>query len=140
NTVAATANFKGWYGRLDLSRVLEPGPEADALRRQIGIELIEATRAEWESMGVILGYRYEDSPICVPDGSPPTPDDYRQYVPTNRAGHRAPHAWIGENRSTLDLYGDGFVLVDLHPDAMVFEPLDKAARELGVPCRREQIP
>ncbi len=28
-----------------------------------------------------------------------------------RAGTRAPHCWIGERRSTVDMFGDGFVLV-----------------------------
>ena len=71
----------------------------------------ESTRVEWESLGLQLGHRYEDSPICVPDGTPPTPDEYSTYIPTTRPGSRAPHVWLGDGRSTLDLFGHAFVLV-----------------------------
>jgi 2-polyprenyl-6-methoxyphenol hydroxylase-like FAD-dependent oxidoreductase len=141
NTAAATSNFKGWYSKADLSGLLESGPEGDQLRKSVGEELVEGTRAEWESKGVILGYRYENSPICLSDGTPEPPDDYRVYLPTNRPGHRAPHAWLRDGRSTLDLFGDGFVLLDVRGDG---DPLPdrllKRAHELGVPMRRESLP
>jgi 2-polyprenyl-6-methoxyphenol hydroxylase-like FAD-dependent oxidoreductase len=140
NTAAATSNFKGWYSKADLSLLLEPGVEGDELRKSVGEELVEGTRAEWESKGVILGYRYEDSPICVPDGTPEPPDDYRVYVPTNRPGHRAPHAWLSEGRSTLDLFGHGFVLADLGKDHEAAAPLLDRARELGIPVMLESLP
>jgi 2-polyprenyl-6-methoxyphenol hydroxylase-like FAD-dependent oxidoreductase len=141
NTAAATSNFRGWYSSADLSRLLEPGPFGDKLRRSVGEELVEGTRAEWESKGVILGYRYEHSPICVPDGSPEPADDYRSYVPTNRPGHRAPHAWLSSGRSTLDLFGDGFVLLDTAPTSdWGCERLLTLAREARVPMRREALP
>ncbi|MER5915275.1 FAD-dependent oxidoreductase [Streptomyces sp. NPDC001982] len=142
NTQAATSNFRGWYSTADLSRLLEPGEEGDRLRRSVGEELVEGTRAEWESKGVILGYRYENSPVIVPDGSPEPPDDYRVYEPTNRPGHRAPHAWLAEGCSTLDLFGDGFVLLDTGSadDLGDITPLVDAARLQGVPLRREALP
>jgi hypothetical protein len=49
-----------------------------------------------------MGYRYEDSPICVPDGTPPPPTDPVEYVQTSRPGSRAPHAWMADGRYTLD--------------------------------------
>lgn len=140
NSAAATSNFKGWYSQTDLSRLLEPRAEGATLRQSVGEEMFEATRAEWESKGVILGYRYENSPICVPDGSPEPPDDYRLYVPLNRAGHRAPHAWLDENRSTLDLFGDGFVLLDRGTGGGQADRLAIAADDLGVPLRSESLP
>ena len=46
---------------------------------------------------------------------------------------RAPHCWIADSRSTLDLFGGGFVVVRFgSPDANV-EPLMAAASERGVP-------
>ena len=140
NSAAATSNFKGWYTSADLSRLLEPGETGDRLRRAVGEELIEGTRAEWESLGVILGYRYENSPICVPDGSQPPPDDYHKYVPTNRAGHRAPHAWLPDGSSILDLFGAGFVILDRGANDGNLAPLFSAAREQGVPVRRGELP
>jgi 2-polyprenyl-6-methoxyphenol hydroxylase-like FAD-dependent oxidoreductase len=140
NAAAATTNYRGWHSTGDTSGLLGPGEEGHRVRRAVGAELLEATRAEWESMGVILGYRYENSPICVPDGSPEPPDDYHTYVPTNRAGHRAPHVWLGENKSTLDLFGDGFVLLDLSDTDRYSQSLIGAATAAGVPLRRYALP
>ena len=75
---------------------------------------------------------YEESPICVVDGTPPPEGDAR-FVPSARPGTRAPHCWIADGRSTLDLFGGMFVLVRFgSPDANV-EPLMAAASEQGVP-------
>ena len=64
--------------------------------------------------GLVLGASYS-SPAVYPDGTPaPAPDDaVGDYLPTARPGHRAPHLWLDEARttSTLDLFGDGFVLL-----------------------------
>jgi hypothetical protein len=45
-------------------------------------------------------------------------------VPSARPGTRAPHGWLAEGRSTLDLFGRGFVLLRFGahpplPDALV---------------------
>lgn len=77
---------------------------------------------------------YENSPICVTDGSSP-PDD---PVPSARPGARAPHAWLADGRSTLDLYGDGFALLRFTgaPDPAL---LLTAAAARGVPMTATQI-
>jgi hypothetical protein len=86
--------------------------------------------------GLQIGYRYEGSPICVPDGTPAPADDAATYVPSSRPGARAPHAWLAPGRSTLDQFGRGFVLLhfparrDVDP-----APLAEAAAERGVPLR-----
>jgi hypothetical protein len=73
--------------------------------------LVTQIGREFRTMGLQLGYRYEDSPICVADGTPPLPDDPETYRPSTRPGMRAPHAWLKEGRSTLDLFGRGFTLL-----------------------------
>ena len=88
---------------------------------------------EWFTLGVHLGYRYEGSPICWPDGTAALPDDPRTYTPTARPGHRAPHAWLADGRSTLDLFGRGFTLLGFGADATQAAPLLKAAQQRGVP-------
>jgi len=54
------------------------------------------------------------------------------YVPTARPGARAPHVWLGEGASTLDLFGRGFVLLVLG-DAEDAAHLADAAKERNVP-------
>lgn len=81
------------------------------MRRDLGRRLRESTRVEWESLGLQIGHRYEGSPICVPDGTPPPPDEYSTYIPTTRPGALSPHVWLSDGRSTLDLFGRTFVLL-----------------------------
>jgi 2-polyprenyl-6-methoxyphenol hydroxylase-like FAD-dependent oxidoreductase len=140
NATAATANFKGWLASTDRAELLEDTPSGEQVRAAVGQELLEATHAEWESLGVILGYRYEDSPLCVPDGTPATPDDQSTYVPTARPGSRAPHAWLPDGRSTLDLFGHGFVLLHQAGGATETEPVVKAAAATGVPVTAQEVP
>lgn len=107
-------------------------PEGDAARCQIGKDILENRAKTFISDGIALGYRY-DSPIVVPDGTPPPPDSVMEYVPTSRPGSRAPHAWLAENRSTIDLFGRGFVLMRCGADAPSGAGLAAAAEQRGVP-------
>src|SRR5579875_3230077 len=82
--------------------------------------------------GIALGYRYDHSPIVVDDGSEPVPDTVSEYHPTTRPGSRAPHAWLEDGRSTLDLFGDRFVLLRF-PGAPGCEPFEEAFARRGIP-------
>jgi len=126
----------------NLRRMLAVAPHADltdstlqgaATREKVGREFAETMRREWHTLGVHLGYRYEGSPICWPDGSAAPADDPRAYLPTARPGHRAPHAWLADGRSTLDLFGRGFTLLGLGADAHETAPLLEAAKQRKVP-------
>src|SRR5438067_10661827 len=55
-----------------------------------------------------LQYCYEGSPICVPDSTTAPEAEPPRFVPSTRPGTRAPHAWLANGSSTLDLFGDGF--------------------------------
>jgi 2-polyprenyl-6-methoxyphenol hydroxylase-like FAD-dependent oxidoreductase len=115
-----------------------PGPAGDAARAEFGEKFSEIMRREWYTLGIHLGYRYEGSPILVPDGTPEPPDAVSTYEQTARPGHRAPHAWLAPGKSMLDLFGRGFVLLrfDRAVDASA---LERAARADGVPLRVEDI-
>jgi len=56
-------------------------------------------------------------------------------VPSTRPGTRAPHAWLDGDRSTLDLFGDGFVLLRLGAGPPEATPLLAAAKASRVPMR-----
>ncbi len=75
---------------------------------------------------------YEESPICVSDGTEP-PEGKARLVPSARPGTRAPHCWLADGRSTLDLFGGGFVLVRFGSSDANVEPLTEAASARGVP-------
>jgi hypothetical protein len=86
-------------------------------------------RREWFTLGIQLGYRYENSPICIPDGTPAPPDETATYTQTARPGHRAPHVFIAPGLSTLDLFGRGFVLLRFGATPADVASLVKAAAE-----------
>ncbi|MDF2116581.1 FAD-dependent oxidoreductase [Roseiarcaceae bacterium H3SJ34-1] len=113
--------------------VFRPGPEGDAARRAYGDWYTRMMAPEWFTIGIQLGFRYESSPIIVPDGTPAPPDDPARYVQTARPGHRAPHVWMQDGRSTLDLYGRGFVLLRTRAAPPDVGGLVEAAKTRGVP-------
>ena len=125
----------------NLARMLSPGenptlcddtPEGAACRAELGPRYAEAMSHEWYTLGIHLGYRYDDSPITWPDRTPAPPLEVAKYVQEARAGARAPHVFLRDGRSTLDLFGDGFVLLRFTKDANAAPILD-ALRERGVP-------
>ena len=87
---------------------------------------------------MILGYRYDNSPICVGDDSAAPPDSADRYVPTSRAGARAPHVWLAPDHSILDVFGRAFVLLRFSDTAI--ERLVIAASRRGVPLAVSDLP
>jgi len=109
----------------------EDTPEADRVRTELKADLVEQ-ESLIASFGVLLGYRYPQSPICLDDGSP-EPDDHPQlYAPTSRPGHRAPHVWLSEHEALYDRFSMGFNLVRTDPDIDVTAITEEA--------RHRQIP
>jgi 2-polyprenyl-6-methoxyphenol hydroxylase-like FAD-dependent oxidoreductase len=94
-----------------LARLEEPGPEGDRIRRAVGDDIIRERTQVFVSDGIVLGVRYDPSPVICADGTPAPEDSVSTYAPTSRPGSRAPHGWVAEGKSTLDLFGDGFVLL-----------------------------
>lgn len=142
----ATRNVKEASG--NLGRMLSPGdnptllddtPEAAALREKVGKDFSEAMMREWRTLGIHLGYYYEGSPIIVPDGSPAPDLDPTVYVQTSRPGSRAPHVWMKDGRSTLDLFGKTFVLLRLGQDAPDGGQIETAATQRHVPLETISI-
>jgi hypothetical protein len=133
NVTEASGNLRRMLSVGAHPDIADDTPQGAATRAKVGREFTEAMRHEWFTLGVHLGYRYEGSPICWPDGSPPPPDEARTYVPTARPGHRAPHAWLADGRSTLDLFGRGFVLLGFGVEANEAAPLLDAARARHMP-------
>jgi len=119
----------------DLAFVEDDSTVGAEVRRRIGEALVRDIGRMFRTIGLQIGYRYENSPICIPDGTPPYPDDPEVFVPSARPGSRAPHVWLSENRSILDLYGRGFVLLRLGADAPDGSRLETAAAQRRVPLK-----
>ena len=133
NSASSTSNYQAWVESTGYADILSSGPKGDSARKSIGERLARSLHDEWNSLGIDLGFRYEGSPIIVPDGTPPTPDNPSEYVPTARPGHRAPHAWLNDGRSILDLFGRSFVMLRFGADETSAAGLEHAARQAGMP-------
>ena len=115
--------------------IFQPGPEGDAARREYGAWFTATMKHEWYTLGFHLGYRYEGSPVIWPDGTPEPPLETSTYTQTARPGHRAPHVFLPDGRSTLDLFGRGFTLLRLGRDAPGGEHMRSAAAAAGMPLQ-----
>ena len=138
NVNVSAANFHNLIAAKDCELVLRDGPRGDRARGRIGAKMKSATLSEYESLGVILGYRYEGSAICVADGTPSLSDLPDEYVPNARPGARAPHVWLAPGRSILDLFGRSYVLLRFSDTAI--ERLVIAASRRGVPLAVSDLP
>lgn len=126
----------------NLGRMLSPGSNPGLLddtahgvqtRETVGRDLARAMEREWNTLGIHLGYRYDDSPIVCPDGTPAPPDEVMTFTQTARPGARAPHVDLGDGRSTLDLFGRDFVLLRIGAGDEDSAPLVAAAAERALP-------
>ncbi|MBX9827295.1 MAG: FAD-dependent monooxygenase [Xanthobacteraceae bacterium] len=112
--------------------LIENSERGTRLRAEVGEQLLRAIGPEFRTVGLQLGYRYENSPICVGDGTASPPDDPADYTPSARPGSRAPHMFLRDGRSILDLHGRGFTLLRF-PGAPDPSAITAAAQARGVP-------
>jgi 2-polyprenyl-6-methoxyphenol hydroxylase-like FAD-dependent oxidoreductase len=107
-------------------------PAAAASRAALGARAVVEDQPQYRTVGLQLGERYEDSPIVVADGTASLPDNTENYVPLERPGARAPHVWLGKDRSLFDAFGKGFSLLDFGATEGA-AALAVAAKQRGVP-------
>lgn len=112
----------------------DEGAEGERMRREVGARVQAAKMREFYTLGVTLGYRYEDSDIIVDDGTPAPGRDFVNYRPSAHPGCLAPHAWLHDGSSLYDHFGSGFTLLATGgADAAALESASAAARGAGVP-------
>jgi hypothetical protein len=113
-------------GLLKMAQAVRAG-DLETVRAAIAARGVMGTR-----QGMDLGYTYSSASI-IPDGSelPAVADPMRDYIQNARPGSRAPHLWLEDGRSTLDLFGEGMVLISGSQGA----DWSRAARDIaeGVP-------
>ncbi|BFM14676.1 FAD-dependent oxidoreductase [Maricurvus nonylphenolicus] len=109
----------------------EEGKEADELR-QAAIDHFNSNNSnEFDFAKPDVGYRYDQSPIIIDDGSALPEVEEGGYEQNAKPGGRAPHAWLEDGKSTLDWFNQSFTLINLsgeHPATLL-----QAAQERGLP-------
>src|SRR5262249_40737530 len=139
--IASVADSDRTYHETTLLRggsaIAQCSAEGENQRRQFAEDLLARTqgRSDPTSENVKLGYCYQNSPIIWFDGTAEPPEDVWHFVPSARPGSRAPHTWIGDNRSLLDLFGRSFVLLRFGASPVSVEPLVQAAAARAVPLQ-----
>lgn len=124
------AVLRGWAGLELLDTYEVERRDAGARTVDLSYRLFRGPVSQSaDVLGHVLGMAYEAGAL-IPDGSPaPAPaNPVSEYIPVSRPGHRAPHIWLrhgGTTRSTLDLFGHGFVLLSAS-DAWVAAPGQRA--------------
>ena len=130
NAVASTETMKRWQNHTaDYQFILDQSAVGDVARQNVAAQLQADLPDGWDTIGLAMGYRYDESPICIADGTPAAHDEgYGRYTQTARPGARAPHAVLQDGRSTIDLFGRGFVLlrfIDIDVSPMVNAAADR---------------
>jgi 2-polyprenyl-6-methoxyphenol hydroxylase-like FAD-dependent oxidoreductase len=135
NTAEAADNFDRLFSMMGYGDELDDeGPSGVSLRNEVAAEL-KTQEKLLASSGVLLGYRYSDSPLIVPDGTEEPPDNPRRYTPVARPGHRLPHLWLSPEVSVLDVLGPDFTLICCGGATEAADVARVAAERLGVPLR-----
>jgi hypothetical protein len=112
----------------------QAGAAGDQVRAAVGAKIKELKQAEFSTLGVVLGYRYEQSPIIVSDGSKAPPQTVTEYIPSATPGCRAPHVWLADGSALFDHFGQDFtLLVTGDIDAGFDRQLQQQAKQAGVP-------
>jgi len=121
-------------------REREPAPEifedtqaGAQARRRMGEAIVSSMTRKFITDGLALGYRYDPSPICLNEAGAAAHDAIEDYHPNAVTGSRAPHAWLGDGRSLIDLYGRGFTLLRFGEAAPDVSAIERAFKDRNVP-------
>jgi 2-polyprenyl-6-methoxyphenol hydroxylase-like FAD-dependent oxidoreductase len=147
NTDIARGMGKAWHD-IAVTPAIEHDSSAGAAERKEAAQssFVVANHfvlpEEHDFVGVVLGARYDASPLIVRDGEPP-PDQIETYEPSSTPGGRAPHLWLDEHRgrgsSLFDRFGRYFTLLRFGPTAADTVPLEEAAHRAGMPLKVVEV-
>lgn len=136
----AVTNFESTSNQLVQPALEEPGLIGEATRREV-TDIILATKVrEFRTLGLVLGMRYEDSPIVIDDGSAPPKDHFMLYLPSAHPGCLAPHLWLADGSSLYDHFGEGFTLLMTEGSCSEADTFNAAAERSGVPLTLLALP
>jgi len=89
---------------------------------------------EFKALGVVLGYRYRNSPIIVEDGSDPPACDPIDFATLQLSGTTGAARMVGGRSFTHDLVGSGFTLLARpEADQDAIDDARAAAQTVGIP-------
>jgi hypothetical protein len=121
-------------GSIPMPAELESDTAAGAaVRQQIGQLIDDILKKEFQIPGLILGTRYENSPVLAKDAATPPVFDFHLYTPSTHVGSRAPHIYLADGKPIVDRFGKTFTLLRFNRDARGADELARAAKNANVP-------
>ena len=117
----------------------QPGPEGDAVRKQVGQAAYDLNVQQYCCAGLNFGYFYDRSPIIAYDGAEQPGFTMADFTPSSTPGCRLPFAKLADGRPVYDALGPGYTLLRYDPDVAV-APLADAMRANGVPFAVVDVP
>ena len=90
----SVANHAVLSEHLAVDDIEAAGPAGDSVRSEVGARILATKRREFDSLGIVLGSRYHQSPLMLPGAGAQIDDDACNYRPSASAGCLAPHAWL----------------------------------------------
>lgn len=136
---SASGDYADMIGSLEFSEFIEEDSERGITAREVLHKNLDVFKEEFKSLGVVLGARYDDSPLIVSDGTTRPPDDRATYIPSATPGGRLPHFWINDSESIYDRLGPWFNLLRIGPNAPDGREFIAAARAVGMPINIVQV-
>lgn len=111
------------------------------LRAEVGSRIASTKLREFNTLGVVKGYRYDASPVIVHEPGRAPENDFLNYVPSARPGAIAPHAWMHDGTSLYDRFGAGLTLLVTDDSAENgLDALHSEAQRLGIPLKKCRAP
>jgi 2-polyprenyl-6-methoxyphenol hydroxylase-like FAD-dependent oxidoreductase len=129
------ASGRRTWRRLWQPAITEDSAEGERVRAKLAGVADAEQRWSNDLLGIELGYRYDGSPLIIPEqGEAPDPDQFT-YHPSAWPGTHIPHAWLGDGAALQDRMGPWYTLLRIGDNAPSLAPLDAALANLGVPVR-----
>jgi flavin-dependent monooxygenase StaC len=133
----ANLNLERTIKRTLPPEIMLESPEGERARAQMTEKMKHSdVNREFNAPGIHFGFYYE-SPAIATEPEKPAVQKPDEWTPTSYPGSRAPHAWLEANKSTLDLFGHGLVLLNFG-DRDVTALIDSCQAK-KVPLRTYQI-
>jgi len=117
----------------------QPGPQGDAVRKQVGQAAYDLNVQQYCCAGLNFGYFYDRSPIIAYDGAEQPVFTMADFTPSSTPGCRLPFAKLFDGRPVYDALGPGYTLLRYDPDVAV-APLADAMHANGVPFAIVDVP
>ena len=89
----------------------QPGPEGDAVRKQVGQAAYDLNVQQYCCAGLNFGYFYDRSPIIAYDGAEQPGFTMADFTPSSTPGCRLPFAKLADGRPIYDALGPGYTLL-----------------------------